>query len=156
MHRWYKQNIWDARGGRDLTIPIIRRPHQIFRPIKSGDCLDTGKDLVPLMLMGASGGEDRDTDFSGVYTAVLWAGSTLLSAALVRPFGPALAEIPLIATRPEAQVTLPTSHHACACTNVSHCFRPLDVVENSASMALEKTVPGHAGQWAGADAATRH
>lgn len=62
------------------------------------------------MLMGSKGGGTHGPDFSGIYTAVLWAGSTLLSAALVRPFGPALAEIPLIATRPEAQVnSLPTS-----------------------------------------------
>lgn len=56
------------------------------------------------MLMGSVGGEGRDPDFRGMYTAVLWAGSSMLSAALVRAFGPALAEIPLIATRPEAQV----------------------------------------------------
>ena len=56
------------------------------------------------MLMGACGGEARDPDFSGMHTAVLWGGSTLLSAALVRAFGPVLAEVPLIATRPEAQV----------------------------------------------------
>ena len=56
------------------------------------------------MLMGSSGRTGNAPDFSGMHTAVLWGGSTVLAAALVRAFGPSLAEVPLIATRPEAQV----------------------------------------------------
>jgi len=62
-----------------------------------------GTDLVPLMLAGSSGRGGKGPDFSGMHTAVLWGGSTVLAAALVRAFGPSLAEVPLIATRPEAQ-----------------------------------------------------
>ena len=55
------------------------------------------------MLAGSSGRGGKGPDFSGMHTAVLWGGSTVLAAALVRAFGPSLAEIPLIAARPEAQ-----------------------------------------------------
>ncbi len=56
------------------------------------------------MLIGSSGRSAEAHDFSGMHTAVLWGGSTVLAAALVRVFGPSLAEVPVIATRPEAQV----------------------------------------------------
>ena len=56
------------------------------------------------MLAGSAGRGGEGPDFSGMHAAVLWGGSTVLAAALVRAFGPGLAEIPLIAARPEAQV----------------------------------------------------
>ncbi len=62
-----------------------------------------GLDLLPLLLAGHGGG-GGDADFSGFYTALLWSGQHVVSAVLLRAFGPALAEVPFLATRPQSQV----------------------------------------------------
>ena len=44
----------------------------------------SGANLLPAALMGHAGGARRGLDLSGFHTAVLWAGSALAGAALVR------------------------------------------------------------------------
>lgn len=56
------------------------------------------------MLIAGHMAGNREADFSGFYTAVLWSGGYIVSAAVFRAFGPDLAEIPFLATRPMAQV----------------------------------------------------
>ena len=86
----------ESRQGKPKHSPRERARLSLWRCV--------GADLVPLMLAGSSGRDGKGPDFSGMHTGVLWGGSTVLAGALVRVFGPSLAEIPLLATRPEAQV----------------------------------------------------
>jgi hypothetical protein len=65
-----------------------------------------GHELLPLLIGGYSAA-NRKADFSGFYTAVLWSGSFVVSAALFRAFGTDLAEVPFLTTRPQAQVPGP-------------------------------------------------
>lgn len=44
----------------------------------------SGANLLPAALMGHAGGAGRGLDLSGFHTAVLWTGSALAGAALVR------------------------------------------------------------------------
>ncbi|DBB07124.1 TPA: hypothetical protein ACH3X1_011698 [Trebouxia sp. C0004] len=62
----------------------------------------TGEDTIPWMLQGRCVG-NRLLDFSGFHVAVLWLAGVMASVALVRAFGPELAEVPLLATRHELQ-----------------------------------------------------
>lgn len=63
-----------------------------------------GRDLLPHMLAGgvASNGA---MDLSGCYTAVLWRGGCMVAAAVFRVHSAGLAEVPLLATRPQAQAS---------------------------------------------------
>ena len=65
-------------------------------------------ELLPLLIGGYTAA-NRKADFSGFYTAVLWSGSFVVSAAVFRAFGADLAEIPFLTTRPQAQVPSSTA-----------------------------------------------
>lgn len=62
-----------------------------------------GLQLLPLLVSGHSTA-NREADFSGFYTAVLWSGTYIVSVAVFRAFDTTLAEIPFLATRPQSQV----------------------------------------------------
>lgn len=62
----------------------------------------TGQDLIPWMLQGKVIGNGI-LDFSGMHLAVLSVEGIIASVALVRAFGPDMAEVPLLATRHELQ-----------------------------------------------------
>ena len=72
-----------------------------------------GHELLPLLIGGYTTA-NRRADFSGFYTAVLWSGSFVVSAAVFRAFGSDLAEIPFVATRPQAQVLMRSACGCCA------------------------------------------
>ncbi|KAL4423051.1 hypothetical protein ABPG77_002085 [Micractinium sp. CCAP 211/92] len=72
--------------------------HSCYAPIPDSR---TGADILPWLLRGAvlANGE---ADFSGMHTALLYAGSALVAVAAFRSFGE-FAELPVLAVRPELQ-----------------------------------------------------
>lgn len=62
----------------------------------------SGLQVLPLLISGHSTA-NREADFSGFYTAVLWIGTFIVSVAVFRAFDNTLAEIPFLATRPQSQ-----------------------------------------------------
>ncbi|KAL4428317.1 hypothetical protein ABPG75_002406 [Micractinium tetrahymenae] len=72
--------------------------HSCYEPIPDSR---TGADILPWLLRGAvlAGGE---ADYSGMHTALLYAGSALAAVAVFRSFGEC-AELPVLAVRPELQ-----------------------------------------------------
>ncbi len=76
---------YDERARAALRSALFAARHALADsagPLPDGR---TGANLVPAALMGSAGGADRALDLSGFHTAVLWAGSALAGAALVRP-----------------------------------------------------------------------
>lgn len=62
----------------------------------------TGTNLLAPLLAGGRQGGGNGVDLSGFLTAVLWRGGTVVAAAVFRAFGDSLAQIPLLATRPQS------------------------------------------------------
>ncbi|KAL0045181.1 hypothetical protein WJX82_011267 [Trebouxia sp. C0006] len=89
----------------------------------------TGEDAISWMLQGRCIG-NRLLDFSGFHVAVLWVAGVMASVALVRAFGPELAEVPLLATRHELQgnalapLLLHQVEHTLLQTGVSRIIMP--------------------------------
>jgi len=76
---------YDERARAALRSALFAARHALADsagPLPDGR---TGANLVPAALMGSAGGADRALDLSGFHTAVLWVGSALAGAALVRP-----------------------------------------------------------------------
>ncbi|KAF9599022.1 hypothetical protein IFM89_033367 [Coptis chinensis] len=71
--------------------------HNQFDPILDAK---TGCDFIPTMVYGRS---IKDQDFGGMYCAVLTVNSTVVTVAILRIFGPEIAEIPLVATTSDNQ-----------------------------------------------------
>ncbi|KAJ8899731.1 hypothetical protein K2173_019430 [Erythroxylum novogranatense] len=64
------------------------------------ECFDpivdsTGRDLIPLMVYGKN---SKGLDYGGMFCAVLTVNSFVVSAGILRIFGQAVAELPLVAT----------------------------------------------------------
>ncbi|KAK9903346.1 hypothetical protein WJX75_003447 [Coccomyxa subellipsoidea] len=62
----------------------------------------TGQDLLPMLLQGKAA-HLCIVDFSRFHTAALWLGPTLAAVGLVRAHGAEVAEVPILAVRPELQ-----------------------------------------------------
>jgi hypothetical protein len=76
---------YDERARAALRSALFAARHALADsagPLPDGR---SGANLVPAALMGGAGGAGRALDLSGYHTAVLWAGSALAGAALVRP-----------------------------------------------------------------------
>lgn len=73
--------------------------HAVFEPLPDSR---TGADVLPWLLRGAVLA-DGGLDLSGCHAALLYAGGALVAVALLRALGPQLAELPLLAVRPEVQ-----------------------------------------------------
>ncbi|XP_073290550.1 increased DNA methylation 1-like [Primulina huaijiensis] len=72
--------------------------HECFDPISVPS--NSGLDLIPNMVYGR---EVNGQDFCGMYCAILTANSVAVSAGIIRIFGAEVAELPLVATRPDYQ-----------------------------------------------------
>ncbi|PRW44524.1 oxidoreductase [Chlorella sorokiniana] len=100
----------DCRGHSPAYAPEQRRQlqvslsaalqvlHSCYDPLPDSR---TGADMLPWLLRGAvlAGGR---ADYSGVHTALLYAGRAVVGVAVFRCFGE-VAELPLLAVRPELQ-----------------------------------------------------
>ncbi|XP_073138259.1 increased DNA methylation 1-like [Henckelia pumila] len=72
--------------------------HECFEPIVVPS--NSSHDLIPNMVYGR---KVKDQDFCGMYCAILTANSVAVSAGIIRIFGSEVAELPLVATRPDCQ-----------------------------------------------------
>ncbi|KAG6637970.1 increased DNA methylation 1-like isoform X2 [Carya illinoinensis] len=66
--------------------------HDCFAPIIDSI---SGQDLIPAMVYGRN---TRGQEFGGMYCAILMVNSFVVSAGILRVFGPEVAELPLVAT----------------------------------------------------------
>lgn len=97
----YTWQVLNGKNGQSATTHAIRAAADIlqesFDPIMD---LASNKDLLPLMLYAQ---QYKDWDYRGMYTLLLrYKGKPVVSA-LVRICGPAMAELPLIATKTTAR-----------------------------------------------------
>ncbi|KAM7468244.1 hypothetical protein LguiB_015806 [Lonicera macranthoides] len=81
-----------SRETRLLLSQAIAIFHECFDPIVDST---TGRDFIPTMVYGRN---IRGQDFGGMYCAILTVNSSVVSAGILRVFGPDRAELPLVAT----------------------------------------------------------
>ncbi|PHT37800.1 hypothetical protein CQW23_21373 [Capsicum baccatum] len=86
-----------SRETRVLLAEAVSIFHDCFDPIVD---LATGRDFIPSMVYGRN---IRGQDFGGMYCAILTVNSIVVSAGILRIFGPDMAELPLVATRIDSQ-----------------------------------------------------
>nr|XP_033513973.1 uncharacterized protein LOC104103774 isoform X2 [Nicotiana tomentosiformis] len=86
-----------SRETRVLLAEAVSIFHDCFDPIVDSA---TGRDFIPSMVYGRN---IRGQDFGGMYCAILTVNSIVVSAGILRIFGPDMAELPLVATRIDSQ-----------------------------------------------------
>ncbi|XP_077212918.1 acyl-CoA N-acyltransferase with RING/FYVE/PHD-type zinc finger domain-containing protein [Tasmannia lanceolata] len=95
--------LWQLLSGKidsSDNRSLLSKAAAIFR-----DCFDpivekSGRDLIPAMVYGRN---IAGQEFGGMYCAVLSVNSVVVSAGILRIFGPEVAELPLVATSKESQ-----------------------------------------------------
>ncbi|CAA3012659.1 Histone acetyltransferase [Olea europaea subsp. europaea] len=95
----YRNDIhWQILSGKSRYpqhLLLLSRAAAIFRERFDPITAKSGRDLIPVMVYGRS---ISGQEFSGMYCVVLIVKSVVVSAGLVRIFGPEVAELPLVAT----------------------------------------------------------
>ncbi|KDP43951.1 hypothetical protein JCGZ_05418 [Jatropha curcas] len=75
--------------------------HERFDPIYvTGTSSKADRDLIPAMVFGEN---LQGQDLGGMYCAILLVNKVVVSSAIIRFFGPEMAELPLVATSTKAQ-----------------------------------------------------
>ncbi|KAJ8754120.1 hypothetical protein K2173_002018 [Erythroxylum novogranatense] len=80
-----------SRENKLLLSQALNIFQECFDPIVDS----TGRDLIPLMVFGKN---SKGLDYGGMFCAVLTVNSFVVSAGILRIFGQAVAELPLVAT----------------------------------------------------------
>ncbi|KAJ3689119.1 hypothetical protein LUZ61_018283 [Rhynchospora tenuis] len=88
---------WTGEDCKFLFGKAVDILHDLFSPIQDATMK---QDLIPQMIMG---GKWKTWDYHGMCCAILTEGSSVVSVALLRVMGENVAELPLVATSPDAQ-----------------------------------------------------